>query len=638
MRHDQVPIVEPLKIRRVCEPSIPVEQLALKEVDSTESVYTRRMVQLKDASLPSSILHDGVQGPGIVAWDLFLVLKYRQDWKSTGYGLGDLLYTISMLPNEELTLEVKTWETSKTQQDTEDSTDVRNVSDIKQSSSAANEVTTGEEVKTNTHIDAKAGYSGFGFSASVEGGWSEDVNRMQQEVAKETQESSQQATNEYRATHKVKLAVSREEGSESKTTRKIRNINQAHTLNANYYEVLREYEIELDLYAVHLALLGAEVDLAQAIEIPSASTVPQVVFLRRQGQEGGSSTPPGTNRPVDPSGSWVVSKPGSGAKEPDPEEEPLTIGQLLRFSHSPAWVQDFIDRFGISPIKVLWSLWSNPLYDAALVAQDITNDQTELRPEDREDFQSTMLQFVRPTDGWVEMDEKGEFRWAYEVRPGQEQALLEYLYPFLPFGVQQLIQRATLAGMELATSYRAVATRTVEATHVRARPAHAYQGTWSLAARPAETTPPLKVAPTDQILVPGPFSGMHLERFSKAVGEWSEGIMEQLDQVKETIGVQRTWRTTLPTQGVYADLSLGICSGAEDYYELQRQFDLELKRQEIAKLALEVEKLQLQNELLKQGKSPSKLVIDHPEGETSLNLYLSTPESPTTVQVGEEGA
>src|SRR5262249_10928537 len=140
-------------------------------------------------------------------------------------------------------------------------TDVRNVSDIKSASSNTNEVTTGIETKTHESVDAKAGYSGFGFSASVEAQWSDDVNTMQKNFGKQTRENSQQATNEYRATRKVKLTVSREAGSESKTTRKIKNINQTHTLNMNYYEVLREYEVKLTLYDVPLLLLGGEPDL-----------------------------------------------------------------------------------------------------------------------------------------------------------------------------------------------------------------------------------------------------------------------------------------------------------------------------------------------------------------------------------------
>jgi hypothetical protein len=63
------------------------------------------------------------------------------------------------------------------------------------------------------------------------------------------------------------------------------------------------------------------------------------------------------------------------------------------------------------------------------------------------------------------------------------------------------------------------------------------------------------------------------------------------------------WKVTMPTHGVYADVALGICSGAEDYYEVQRQFDLEIKKLEIEKLKLEAEKLRLKNTLIEGGRA-----------------------------------
>jgi hypothetical protein len=93
------------------------------------------------------------------------------------------------------------------------------------------------------------------------------VKATQAENAKQTRDRSQQVTSEYKASHKVKFAVSREQGSESKTTRKIKNINRAHTLNVNYYEVLNRYQVSLSLTSVPLAMLGPEADLAADVRL-----------------------------------------------------------------------------------------------------------------------------------------------------------------------------------------------------------------------------------------------------------------------------------------------------------------------------------------------------------------------------------
>lgn len=582
--------VKPYTLERVCTPHPNVEQLVLKEVDTTESVFTRTLVQLKDASLPDVVLYDSIEqmSLGVVSWDLFVMLNYRQDWKPSGYGLGELLYATSLMPNEELTLEVKTWETSKTQQDTEDSTDERNVSDIKSSASSTNELTTGEESKTHEYVDAKAGYSGFGFSASVAAGWSQDVSTMQKNFAKSSQDRSQQATNEYRATHKVKMSVSREAGSESKTTRKIKNINQAHTLNVNYFEVLREYEIKLTFYDASLVLLGAEADLSRYTGFTTWDDPPQ----------------------------------------------PITLGKLIRAISQDWWVQSFIDRYGVSPIKILRQMWSAPLYDYALPLSDWT--ETSITPQDRESFRDTILQYVRPTPGWIEPDQTGALRWGYQVLPGQEQALLEYLYRFLPFSVQQVVGRALLADIDYSSAYQGVLGRYKEAT-LPSFKREAQRSGEKMLSRAVSAVVPLKAAKTPKILVPGHFYGKPIGDLAKLVPGWVKGIVDQFQKLKSTIGVikidgQDTWKTTLPTHAVYSDLALGICSGAEDFYEIQRQFDLELKKLQIDKLQVEVEKLKLEKTLLEQGKSSSAVVITNPPEQSSLNLGVTVGSTPTKVE------
>ncbi len=580
-------LIKLYKIDRICKPQPEIEQMVLKKVDNTESVYTRSMVQLNDASLPDTILYDSVdQRPmKFVSWNLFLMLKYRQDWRQSGYGLGELLYTISLLPNEELTLELKTWETSKTQQDEIDTTDVRNVSDIKSSSSNTNELTASEEVKNHEYADAKASYSGFGFSASVAGGWSQDVNEMQKNFAKQTQDRTKQASNEYRATHQVKMAVSRESGSEAKTTRKIKNINQTHTLNVNYYEVLREFEVNLSLYDISLVLLGLEPDLNEKV---------------------------GTSL------------------------EDITLGQMIQFSRVAKWVQYYTDRYGVSPIKIIREKWSSPLYDAALTIDNKTDDpQLE---EDKKSFQNTMLQYVHPTPGWIEPDEKGALRWGYEILPGQEEALLNYLYHFLPYSVNQMMAQAILLNIDLESAQRAIL-----AKHA-GKPIRGIG--WSplqfdIQPRGFMTETPLNLPESNNILVPGIFYGKTKNEFTIMAPEWVKNIIKQFNQLQETIGAIKivekdNWKVTLPTQGIYADLALGICSGAEDYYEIQRQYDLELKKLEIEKLRLEVEKRNLENLFYQQGKSSSSVVIKNPTDQTAINVGVNIANTPTELEIKKE--
>lgn len=634
MSHDRQ--IELFEVDRICKPDIEASQLTLtSNVDRSETVYTRKYVKLANASLPGGAIVDE-HGPDVFDWDLFLVLKYEQKWTPGGYGLGELLYTVSLLPDEELTLELKTWETSKTQQDREESTDQRNVSDIKDTSSASSEVSETGEKTTNTSLNGKASYSGFGFSASIEAAWSENVKETQAEHAKETRDRSQQATSEYKASHKVKLAVSRESGSESKTTRKIRNINKAHTLNVNYYEVLTQYDVALSLVNVPLALLGPEADLAAEVLIGEEPLhpMPRVIAMLPEGQRPKFKFPDVRLEDLDLSiEPGESSQPPTGELPPALPAETLTLGRLIRYSQSSGWVSAFVNENGFSPVKLLYELWSEQLYLGAVPSAEASG--TAITDEERTAFRDGVLQFVRPIDGWVSSDEKGKIRWGYEVIPGKESQLLEFLYPRLPNSASELTARVASSGIDRATAADIVAHRFADESGRLADMRPTRLARWQPERRAA---PGIEMPAVDaeSIATEGPFKGSTVAEFRGALTAFIEGITTQLEDVRSVENPIQTWEAILPTHGVYADLTLGICSGAEDYLEIQRQFDLETRKLEIEKLRYEIEKLKLNNERL-QGGEPA-LVIESDAQQTSVNLNLTTGELPPSVKVQSPGS
>ncbi len=630
---------EPIRIfraERLCVSQPDVGRLTLKSgVDTRENVYTRTLVQLRGADLPTAILVTELEDPSPSPWDLYLMLKYRQEWTPGSIGLGDQLFTLSLLPNEELTLELKTWETSKTQQDVEDATEVRNVSDVKQTGSSASEVSRGTETTENENVSGSAGFSGFGFGASVAAGWSQEVKNMQQEVAKQTRERVQQTTHEYKSSHKVRIAVSREEGSEAKTTRRIRNINQAYTMNATYFEVLQEYAVRLFLDDALLVVLGPEAELSRVVALPGSDDAPTMLYTRYRNGEGDPpppSSPPGNQpRPPLSGGADEMAPPDTGGSPPPvTPPEPLTLGRLIRYSQTASWVERFIDTYGVSPIKILRELWSEALYSAALVAIDVADPNALVDAEQRSAFASTMQQFIRPVAGWVAPDQAGRLRWGYEVFPGREEGLLTFLYGFAPFGVDEMARRAEGAGIDRRVSVDAVARRHAEvAVHVE-RPRRARLRVVQPRALPRERGGDLRVIASDKLLAPGPFHGVLKSDLDSAIASFVADLVEQLQAVRETENPQATWSAALPTQGVWADLSLGVCSGAEDFYEIHRQFELEQKRLELHKLRLENEKLRLENEARRLGQPD--LVIKGSD-RTTIRLNVDAAETPGRIEV-----
>ena len=72
--------IELFEVERLCKPDLDVSQLTLtSEVDRSESVYTQKYVKLANASLPGAAIVDE-DSTEIFNWDLFLILKYEQQW------------------------------------------------------------------------------------------------------------------------------------------------------------------------------------------------------------------------------------------------------------------------------------------------------------------------------------------------------------------------------------------------------------------------------------------------------------------------------------------------------------------------------------------------------------------------------
>ena len=511
--------LEPFSIVRKCEPSFDRSQLSLKDVDNTESVYSRRLIRLVDDQLPPlPTVRTGVEqmGSDVVPWELDMLYKYRQDWKPSGYGLGNLVYTMSLLPNEELTLEVKTWETDKRLEELEKGVDTKNTSDVQTTASMSSQVTDQVSIKDHTYVDASLSYGGFGINASVKAGWSQDTSTMNEQIAKSGRQQMEQATSEQRSSHKVKMAISRESGSESKTTRKIRNINQAHTLNANFFEVLQEHTVTMHLYDVTFVFLGKRVLVNQPA----------------------SSPPIGGDQHGFPS--LVDSR------------ESMTWGELISGVKDAVWVRRFTDVYGISPIAVLSWAWAEDLLEGAIGAPHWSQEDAAAKTA-RQNFQNTMLSHVQP-GGWVEADANGTFRWSYGVMAGHETELVSYVY--------------TQAG--------------------------AFKSETDLNA--------------------------HVKRLITMLSE----AREHLGPIGES-GRSSEYTVTTPTLGIYADLSLGACSGAEDYIEVNRQFDLEKKQLEIELLRAKLENAKLQNALV--GKMPPQKieVTADTHGDVDLCLDLGRP-------------
>jgi hypothetical protein len=130
--------------------------------------------------------------------------------------------------------------------------------------------------------------------------------------------------------------------------------------------------------------------------------------------------------------------------------------------------------------------------------------------------------------------------------------------------------------------------------------------------------------------------GQSVDAFNSHLPAFIQDVMTQLGDVRSVENPVHSWQPTLPTQGVYADLTLGVCSDAEDCLEIQRQFDLENQKLQLERLRCEIDKLKLETQRL-QNNEPS-LVIESDADQNSVHLHFTAPgDVPPGIKVQPPG-
>lgn len=534
--------VDLFHVDRPCQGEFDRSTLALKQVDNAIRHYFKKGVVLQDAEITRLVksepddpdyYYTGVQR----TYYLGVESSYRQEWVPSGYGLGELISSISLLPSEELTMEVKTWETSKTQQDRQEELDSKNISDVKAETSDVREVLDDFQEKTHHQVDIKASANWGWGSASASYGFSNDVQTQHKTMAKSAQDLVRKSVNEVSSKRSVKMSVSREEGSEEKTTRRIKNINQCRTLNVNYYQVLKEYEVNIYLDDVVMLLFGP----------------------------------------------WVYKETWDYYVKAKWDLEGIMVNALA---------EDALD--------------TNKEYFQANVLPHVVP-----RPD--------AVRFTAPRSEPGKEPEPAKAIYAYEIVPGYVDGDPKGLRELLAFLFRYVSPTSPPAHMKPLSLVK-------EFDFLQSKEAAS-----ELAATSANT---VMLIPVVHYL-----SDIEIEAIPQKIESVNDRIVDDFLSLLDDVGErQSSWKETIPTHGIYAETMLGLCSGCEDYYEIQRQFDLEHKKLEIERMKLENEQLGILNQVSRQSPSDSIVIKDPPQNST-LTLNVAVPDAApgTTVEFETTG-
>jgi hypothetical protein len=180
---------------------------------------------------------------------LALYMPWRHTWRLKGYSRGELLHALALAAQEEVNLEVSTWDRRK-----------RAYEDTAESEFEQTKEFTETQKDSRAVVDEMSNQSSFGINIGGSVGFKEagfdvhgthgsdartSLNNSSKTSVETMAESVRRSTMKLRLQRQTKIAETSEVGTEDKVSRRIRNPNLCHTLKLNYYEVLADYDVEI---------------------------------------------------------------------------------------------------------------------------------------------------------------------------------------------------------------------------------------------------------------------------------------------------------------------------------------------------------------------------------------------------------
>lgn len=173
--------------------------------------------------------------------ELALLLPFDQTWLLAGYERGRLASSISLIPQEEVTIDIFSWDRRKTSRedtttfDSEANAEVQSVD--RDTRDVFGELTKGGNVGWGLN----GSYSGYGISVGGSVNNNATVNKIARDTLQHFHEETEKATSKVHSSRQLKITESKEEGRESRVTRKLRNSNLCHPVTFHYFELMARY-------------------------------------------------------------------------------------------------------------------------------------------------------------------------------------------------------------------------------------------------------------------------------------------------------------------------------------------------------------------------------------------------------------
>lgn len=204
-------------------------------------------------------------------YEIGFVSEYEQAWDLTGYSRGALVSSLTLAPEEELVIEVFTWDRAKLEEEQGQTTETER--SVETSSMARVSAQLNSDLSETTDKNASLGLGAplpigpVTVDASGQASVSNSIAQSIRSTVDTISETTRRASERFKTTTQVKVVQTRETGTETRVTRRIRNPNRGRTLTMHCFEVMEHYQVSTRLLRADKFVLLVEVPQPKSFDI-----------------------------------------------------------------------------------------------------------------------------------------------------------------------------------------------------------------------------------------------------------------------------------------------------------------------------------------------------------------------------------
>jgi hypothetical protein len=228
------------------------------------NVFFRRFVSTGVTSLDESAGFTVAcvpAAPGGIVASLGLDLRFDQTWSLEQLSIGDLSSTIALAPLEELTLEFQSTQRRVLDQLTVDSAETQDQLD---STTIDKEVMSVARSASHNHswrVDGNGSFSLSGVTVGASASVQDALTSTSQSSMEHTTEATTKASHNLKTLHKIEVRGITEGAVTNRMTRTLRNPYRDRTLALNVFQLVKHFQVRIEVAEVRPALSIAVNDL-----------------------------------------------------------------------------------------------------------------------------------------------------------------------------------------------------------------------------------------------------------------------------------------------------------------------------------------------------------------------------------------